>query len=1270
MLKLHNGTLTFAQVDAERNETDTWRSRLEGELSTLRLQNEAVRRANEELSAEVRSLRVQICGEPCGTARDGGIVAAAQLQAHAAVAAAMAPLQAHLERELASVRRHVAALRAGASYDSLQEDDIPDALTAPRPSELAVKGIVAAALADVEDRVETKLGSFLEARLVVQLTQASEKLLKDTEDAVFARVRAAATREGARRGLLTLLGDNEGPLSTAAADEEARIRRESAAAFKQVHDHTGKLDELTQRIDGLSKETQLVSSRGARDAQDLKSSIETLDATNSAKFEEVRQATASLRELIEMIEVTSRRRVDNTRTETEARFAMTIEETKADVGEVRRQHAKLVAMVSGLDERVRVTREIAAQVAEETPGVRRAAQASVRLDAVEDQLARIETRIGPDFDARFGETSSMHCDLERRVTSIEGWRDEHGSAGAQGKLGSLQEDADRARRDLDDATRRVMSLEQQMAPVRAQASQIPRIAQAENDVDHLRKRLDESLRDVSARFESHRRAAEAASDEKHKHIHQVTDQLTKAEDALSAAKRVQSRIASLENDTADMREKFQRGHAELAEKTSEAYRSTTAEVRRAMAEFDSRTQACKLISETASSRAENCSVEVKVLAAKVEAAVDMAKTIAASCIVPPPDKPSFADSTSSGVLHSTRNEENPRRGNTHAVDSSHVLSELERQCGVSASEKILAEKCDDTIRGEGTHVIKHQGCEPSSQSCAHASSSDPSAPTDYDDLPNASSWSAQVREPQNVDGKKIAEEKDVANNDSCEALSLSPGRTDCNISTECRNPEDHEIGILETSMKVDFAHASRLSEARNVSKRNYDQKDFDQEISQQGQHEEHPKESDCEARQQNEGKRGRATNSGDHVLAEPTNEGHDEDDINFGAMSQIESLPERMESPGETNLQPVSKDDDAVGISELAFFTNRRGSQEPDGFGHGSLERLPTAHEDDDAGSWDDEDEEEHGSVKDYDDTSQSKTGERCEVKSEAQEKNLSESFNRQSAKVVSASPDDEPVFTAVSSDKDDSIEYNHEGGRHHNPVTPFLHDVFGVDEDEVDDPKSIDPERAGFGNVKSQRRLLADNDDDDEFDTTLDIPSLDDGGDGGLPDIPSLDDGGDVGLPDIPSLEDTGSGALADAKVTDCYNANNMADPHEASVNSRINGITNDDPKAVETREKSEIDTRATDSSLSSDNSDSDEEEESTYHAVPNSRVRRSAGHVCHASTHKYHSRLQEATAPVPDFRSRLHNRLNMRANMEKSIASLDDEEDDDGDHSTDAED
>ena len=98
----------------------------------LRQSRDDARRAHDELSEDVRRLTARIFGD--GGGAESALVNAASNQAHAAVSAAIAPVQSHLERELAVVRRHVAALRAGGSYASVRDADVNDALTSERPS--------------------------------------------------------------------------------------------------------------------------------------------------------------------------------------------------------------------------------------------------------------------------------------------------------------------------------------------------------------------------------------------------------------------------------------------------------------------------------------------------------------------------------------------------------------------------------------------------------------------------------------------------------------------------------------------------------------------------------------------------------------------------------------------------------------------------------------------------------------------------------------------------------------------------------------------------------------------------------------------------------------------------------------------------------------------------------------------------------------------------------------------------------------------------------
>ena len=126
----------------------------------------------------MRRLVGRIFGE--GGAGAGALVQSAQLQAHAAVSAAIAPVQSHLERELAVVRRHVAALRAGGSYGSLVEGDVDAALTAERPSELLVKGVVAGAVSEAEAALEKKLAATLTARVACDCVKNKICMIRST----------------------------------------------------------------------------------------------------------------------------------------------------------------------------------------------------------------------------------------------------------------------------------------------------------------------------------------------------------------------------------------------------------------------------------------------------------------------------------------------------------------------------------------------------------------------------------------------------------------------------------------------------------------------------------------------------------------------------------------------------------------------------------------------------------------------------------------------------------------------------------------------------------------------------------------------------------------------------------------------------------------------------------------------------------------------------------------------------------------------------------
>ena len=126
---------------ARRGAGEAWRRRVDADVAQLRSDRDELRRQNSELLETVR----RMAG---GDGMEGDVVARAQVQAHAAASAAVVPVQAHLERELSLVRRHVAALRSGGSFESIQASDVDEALTSQRPSELLIKGVVAGAVSE------------------------------------------------------------------------------------------------------------------------------------------------------------------------------------------------------------------------------------------------------------------------------------------------------------------------------------------------------------------------------------------------------------------------------------------------------------------------------------------------------------------------------------------------------------------------------------------------------------------------------------------------------------------------------------------------------------------------------------------------------------------------------------------------------------------------------------------------------------------------------------------------------------------------------------------------------------------------------------------------------------------------------------------------------------------------------------------------------------------------------------------------------------------
>ena len=266
---------------AERAEEEAWRRRVDADVAQLRSDRDELRRQNSELLETVR----RMAGGEDGV---GDVVARAQVQAHAAASAAVVPVQAHLERELSLVRRHVAALRSGGSFESIQASDVDEALTSQRPSELLIKGVVAGAVSEAETRLEEKLAKALPVKLQPTLERHAERAAKDAEDQVLAKLQAAGTR--GRGGLLVVLG-GDAAFGTEAADEAADRKRKVDAAIARTEEHDTLLrdlrDEVRRTQDRVKNREQFLEDedqKRRRDVEDacqkaLAKAAEALDAT-------------------------------------------------------------------------------------------------------------------------------------------------------------------------------------------------------------------------------------------------------------------------------------------------------------------------------------------------------------------------------------------------------------------------------------------------------------------------------------------------------------------------------------------------------------------------------------------------------------------------------------------------------------------------------------------------------------------------------------------------------------------------------------------------------------------------------------------------------------------------------------------------------------------------------------------------------------------------------------------------------------------------------
>ena len=587
----------LAKLETDRADTDAWRSRMESDLSHLRVSREAAQRDRDALAIEVQALRAQVYGTSGDKENTtvGGVVAQAQLQAHAAVAAAMAPMQAHFERELAVVRRHVAALRAGATLNNLKEEDVPEALETMRPSELALKGIVASEVADCEQRLEDKVATILEAKFTTSLEAKAAKLQKDAEEGVFSKLKAEATKKS---GFL-FLGDND-------------FKRDTAI-FKMTTEAISKrVEEVAKNLGEVQKTQSAASEKLTTELTECRSSLKEITTSMSTTKNDTQHATRSLRELMESTEIATRKRFEKDRLEFEARLTHLRDEVITDVAELRRQHGKANSALGALDDRFKVVREAATSAAEDAPGVRRAALAAARLDAVEEQLATVETRVGPKLDASFAEADAQRRSLAGRLDTVEHFLDGSEQNGAKDRLESLEATGAQRTRALEAALQRVKTLEDQVAPLRADAEKAPlqRLARVENDVESTRKRAEDVASDMAKTTLRQQRALDVAKENLDARTTQLATRILQTEEHVANAANLKIRVQAVENDSADARRTFAKAHADLASQSNKAYEAATAKFTATTTEYESHLTKVRAIAQAAILRADQCATDL------------------------------------------------------------------------------------------------------------------------------------------------------------------------------------------------------------------------------------------------------------------------------------------------------------------------------------------------------------------------------------------------------------------------------------------------------------------------------------------------------------------------------------------------------------------------------------------------------------------------------------------------------------------------------------
>ena len=603
----------FARRNAEKSEEEAWRRRVDADVAQLRMNRDDLRRQNSELLETVRRMAG---GEDGGV---GDVVARAQVQAHAAASAAVVPVQAHLERELSMVRRHVAALRAGGSFETMRQGDVDDALKAERPSELLIKGVVAGAVADAELRLEAKLAKSLPVQLQPVLERHSARAAKDAEDQVMSKLQAAGTR--GRSGLLAVLGGSD-VFGADAADASHERKRKIDEALDKTEAHASLLRDLQEEL--RRTQDQVKNREAFLEDADSKRSREVEDACAKAlaKAAEALDATKATQQFVDAAEAAARTRRDRDRAEVLQKCSVYSDEARADVSALRRQHADTLAAISQLEAKESERRAQAVQDVEAIPAVRRAAAASARLDAVEEGVSALETHVRGTIETSLRERQGDLEVHDRRVGRLEQWRDGADRVlGAEATLERLNDADNQLRKEDQSQNQRLAGIDEQLSALKAHASSLQpqRVARVERDAQDALAQAQQASQDSDRRSKAQREQLEVITKKYEASLTSSKRQFETLEDKFRATQAYERRVATVETEQNDLRQIIQRHHGELAASQTLAVEKLAKEMRDLERDRRVELDGVRNVAKGALQRTDRVLVEIDTVARRVNA---------------------------------------------------------------------------------------------------------------------------------------------------------------------------------------------------------------------------------------------------------------------------------------------------------------------------------------------------------------------------------------------------------------------------------------------------------------------------------------------------------------------------------------------------------------------------------------------------------------------------------------------------------------------------